>query len=245
MKKLLVSLFFLITTLLFAQETTQTKGAYVDTSLLGKFSQVLGSSLIENTVVIILVVFFAIVIFIIFYKYSYLKQTQKQSDEFLVIFWRERENFKNIYDFAIKLKASPVANIFIAGYQEIEKMKETDNKDIDFLVRTIKKTISVETNKIESLVHFLATTGSSAPFIGLFGTVCGIMATMVKSSIALNEMQSRVGNALAATAIGLIAAIPAVVAFNYFSNKVKLQISEMENFQNDFLNVAKRYLSIK
>ncbi len=79
MKKLLVSLFFLITTLLFAEETTQTKGAYVDTSLLGKFSQVLGSSLIENTVVIILVAFFAIVIFIIFYKYSYLKQTQKQS----------------------------------------------------------------------------------------------------------------------------------------------------------------------
>ena len=102
-----------------------------------------------------------------------------------------------------------------------------------------------ETTRLESAVPFLATTGSAAPFIGLFGTVWGIMnsfrAIAKEKSASLVFVAPGMAEALIATAIGLMAAIPAVMAYNYFVRKVRVLSSEMESFEKDFLNIVRRH----
>jgi len=103
-----------------------------------------------------------------------------------------------------------------------------------------------ESSKLERYVTFLATTGSTAPFIGLFGTVWGILMAFNKLQGATQATIQVVGpdiaHALVATAIGLVAAIPAVMAYNYFNAKIRLLNVEMENFSADFMNIVKRHL---
>ena len=98
--------------------------------------------------------------------------------------------------------------------------------------------------ELEGLTPFLATVGSSAPFIGLFGTVWGIMNSFrnigAKGSANLATVAPGIAEALIATAIGLVAAIPAVMAYNYFARKIKVLANEMDTFGNDFLNLVKR-----
>jgi biopolymer transport protein TolQ len=97
---------------------------------------------------------------------------------------------------------------------------------------------------MESLVPFLATTGSSAPFIGLFGTVIGIMKAFVEirpGTATLEAVGPGISHALIATAVGLFAAIPAVMAYNYFIRRIKVLYSEMDTFSSDFLNIVKRH----
>ena len=123
--------------------------------------------------------------------------------------------------------------------------------DLDNIViidRVIKKTMSSEISKLEGSLTFLATTGSTAPFIGLFGTVWGIMNSFIglASSQDVSTLQAvapGIAEALIATAVGLAAAIPAVVAYNYFISKVRVISIEMDNFLAEFLNVAERYIS--
>ncbi|MBI2487931.1 MAG: MotA/TolQ/ExbB proton channel family protein, partial [Deltaproteobacteria bacterium] len=100
----------------------------------------------------------------------------------------------------------------------------------------------------EGSLIFLATTGSTAPFIGLFGTVWGIMTSFIglasrEGVPTLQAVAPGIAEALIATAIGLAAAIPAVVAYNYFVNRVKRIAVEMENFSAEFLNIVERYLT--
>ncbi len=206
------------------------------------------SSGIVLLVLILLISFSIITLFIIGYKTYFLRQAQKEDDYFLTVFWKERA-LDIAYSEAKKLEVSPVANMFVNAYEELEKIqksKTTTSQDADFLIRTLRKAITIQSNRLESMVSFLATIGSSAPFIGLFGTVWGIMNAFLnigaKQSVSLATVAPGIAEALIATAIGLIAAIPAVIAYNYFSNIIKIQISEMENFQNDFLNIVKRYI---
>ena len=109
--------------------------------------------------------------------------------------------------------------------------------------RTLRRAQQAEQTRLERLVPFLATTGSSAPFIGLFGTVWGIMnafAYIRPDQPVLQTVTPHIAQALVATAIGLLAAIPAVMAFNYFNSKIRVLMAELENFGIDFLNVLKR-----
>ena len=98
--------------------------------------------------------------------------------------------------------------------------------------------------ELESQVSFLATVGSTSPFIGLFGTVVGIMSSFEqigsRGSASLATVAPGIAEALVATAAGLLAAIPAVIAYNYFSNRIRLMAVEMETFSSDFLNIARR-----
>ena len=113
--------------------------------------------------------------------------------------------------------------------------------------RVLKKAISRETGRLEKAVSFLATTGNTTPFIGLFGTVWGIMNSFrgigVKGSASLAVVAPGISEALIATAMGLIAAIPAVVAYNHFVTRINRMAVEMENFAGDFLNIVERELT--
>ena len=115
--------------------------------------------------------------------------------------------------------------------------------------RALRRAYTAEMTHMESLIPFLATTGSAAPFVGLFGTVWGIMnafrAIAAKGSANLATVAPGMAEALITTAIGLVAAIPAVMAFNFFARKIKVLSAEMESFSNDLLNIIKRHFLMR
>ena len=204
-------------------------------------------------VLILLLVFSIISWFIIVYKWVYIKRAQNQSEEFLEAFWQSKRLDK-IYSEAEKLTRSPISQVFKAGYIELSKLKsQTEGQQtmsgqlggIENIERALRRASSTEISRLESLVAFLATTGSTAPFIGLFGTVWGIMNAFLNISkvgeAGLDVVSGPIAEALIATAIGLMAAIPAVMAYNFFLSKIKTITVEMDNFSADFLNIVKRH----
>ncbi len=115
----------------------------------------------------------------------------------------------------------------------------------DNLERALRRTIAVQRAEMEKLTTFLATTGSTAPFIGLFGTVWGILRAFQKIGATGQATVATVGpdiaHALIATAVGLAAAIPAVMAYNFFRSRIRALAGEMDTFSDDFLNIVKRH----
>ena len=150
-----------------------------------------------------------------------------------------------------------MAQMFRAGYVELSKLKKGEkdkDKDADSIElsgienveRALRKASLSETTELERNLSFLATVGSTAPFIGLFGTVWGIMHAFVNLSsnaadLGIQTVAGPIAEALIATAIGLVAAIPSVMAYNYFNQKIKVLHADMESFSNDFLNIVKRH----
>ena len=118
------------------------------------------------------------------------------------------------------------------------------NNISEYVERSLRKTAMHQSSRMEKALSFLATTGNTAPFIGLFGTVWGIMESFrgigLKGSASLAVVAPGISEALIATAAGLAAAIPAVVAFNYFNNKVMEMRYEMDTFAADFLGMVER-----
>ena len=205
--------------------------------------------------VLLLLISFSIVSwYIIGYKALYLSRAQNESLRFLETFWQSKR-MDAIYQTSETLKRSPISQVFRAGYIELTKLKSgkrdapTDHDtalgEMENIERALRRAATSETTHLESMVPFLATTGSSAPFIGLFGTVWGIMNSFrnigAKGSANLTTVAPGIAEALIATAIGLVAAIPAVMAYNYFLRKVRVLSSEMDSFSNDFLNIVKRH----
>ena len=143
---------------------------------------------------------------------------------------------------------SPLASIFTASYYEMQKLsdakKKTNRFDFDNIERSVNRAHLTEMSRLEGFIPFLATTASAAPFIGLFGTVWGIMnsfqAIGARGSANLATVAPGISEALIATAIGLAAAIPAVIFYNFFLNKIKKFNSEMKNFRAELLNILKR-----
>jgi biopolymer transport protein TolQ len=188
--------------------------------------------------------------YIIVYKWMVLGRAQRQSDQFLDAFWKARD-ITAIYQTAQQLEASPLARMFVAGYQELSKLQQGQNDrgdrdgDLENVERALTRTLLKEGTRLEAATPFLATTGSAAPFIGLFGTVWGIMnsfraiGAMKTASVA--NVAPGIAEALIATAIGLVAAIPAVMAYNFFIRKIRVLNSEMETFTRDFLNIVRRH----
>lgn len=201
---------------------------------------------------------------IILSKYFLVKSARKKSEKFLDLY-HTSGNFGSLFT-STKHIGGPLAELFRAGYTELLKLRNASKResqaegsgiseyitpDIDNVViieRVMKKTMSSEISKLEGSLIFLATTGSTAPFIGLFGTVWGIMTSFIglasrQDVPTLQAVAPGIAEALIATAIGLAAAIPAVVAYNYFINKVRIVSVEMDNFLSEFLNVSERYIS--
>ena len=192
--------------------------------------------------------------FIIGYKALVLRRAGSQTRKFLDAFWKSKR-LDSIFQVAEGLNHSPVSQVFIAGYVELRKIKSAEAAEgdtmrmqlggIENVERSLRRAMSTEVTILERLVPFLATVGSAAPFVGLFGTVWGIMLAFMEISEAgqagIDVVAGPIAEALIATAIGLMAAIPAVVAYNYFNTRIHSLEVDMENFSNDFLNIMKRH----
>ncbi|MEZ4316504.1 MAG: protein TolQ [Myxococcota bacterium] len=185
---------------------------------------------------------------IILQKFFRLTSAARQSAKFLDVFWASKR-LDAVYEKAGSFRRSPVAEVFKAGYQELAKITKGGKSDdaTDNLTRTLRRAAAVESTNLQRYMTFLATTGSTAPFIGLFGTVWGIMQAFAKLESAAGAATIQVvgpdiAHALIATAVGLAAAIPAVIGFNYFNASIRVLNTEMDNFSADFLNIVKRHV---
>jgi len=191
---------------------------------------------------------------IIVWKWLQLRRAQDESVRFLETFWQSKR-LDAIYQAAEALSASPISHVFRAGYVELSKVTAT-KKDgeaamadqlggLENVERALKRAAAAEVTHLEARVPFLGTTASAAPFVGLFGTVWGIMRAFhdiyQMGNANLATVAKPISEALIATAVGLAAAIPAVVAYNYFIARIRVLDSEMTNFSSDFLNIVKRH----
>jgi biopolymer transport protein TolQ len=213
-----------------------------------------GGSLIAWAVVIavlLLLVAMSLVSWaIIFQKVVRLRAARDQSAKFLDLFWASKR-LDAVYEKCSAYRASPVAEVFRAGYQELSRINAAGDGGrradaTDNVARTLRRASSSEATTLERNVTFLATTGSTGPFIGLFGTVVGILAAFNKlgtgGPATIDVVGPDIGFALISTAVGLAAAIPAVIAYNSFNNSIRVLTTEMDNFSSDFLNIVKRQL---
>ncbi len=211
------------------------------------------SDWIVGAVMLLLVVFSLVCWVIIIYKGIYLRLAQRETTKFLETFWQSKK-LDAIYQTSEELSRSPLAQIFKAGYSELSKLKSQKGDGeamhdhlggMESLERALRRAQTSEVTALESMVPFLATTGSTAPFIGLFGTVLGIVGSFhqigQQQGAGFDIVAPGLADALFATAVGLVAAIPAVIAYNYFVRRIRVQASEMEAFSNDFLNIIQRH----
>jgi len=200
--------------------------------------------------ILLLLVFFSVFSWaIIFFKFKTIKAGFKQSAKFLDVF-RRSKSLSDVNDAAKKLRASPLAVIFLAGNRELAYQSKASAENgwsaakTDSLNRALLKASNAEVSRLEKMMFFLATTGSVSPFIGLFGTVWGIMISFVRigamRSASLQVVAPGIAEALIATAVGLFAAVPAVIAYNYFLGRIKDLIADMEDFSFEFLSIAER-----
>lgn len=197
---------------------------------------------------------------IVFMKARLFRKVAKQSSEFLDQFWSS-SNLSEANNITGQYPYCPEASVFAAGFGELQKInrirakKDTNNSKetletqlatIDNLQRAMRKAESQEIAKMATALPFLATTGSSAPFIGLFGTVWGIMASFhdigIRGSASLAVVAPGISEALVATAAGLAVAIPAVIFYNHYSNKLDYIDGKMQHFSSDLVNLVERDL---
>jgi biopolymer transport protein TolQ len=194
--------------------------------------------------------------FVIGTKWLYLARAYKRSVNFVELFWRT-QRLDDVWKATENDPPSPVSEVFRAGFVELAKLRkrrteaggdasapETHIGDIESIERSLARARTMAVTEMENKVPFLATTASSAPFIGLFGTVWGIMNSFrnigAKGAANLATVAPGIAEALVATAIGLVAAIPAVMGYNYLSRRIRVISAEMETFTNDFLNIIRR-----
>ena len=199
----------------------------------------LRADIIVKTVIIILIVSSIYSWAIIFEKIKLFKKINKSTDEFENKFWKSKsaESFYNSLPSNIN---DPMANLFKNSMQVLLKSKRSSNLD-EKMSRMLEINVEQQMEKIDKSYTFLATVGSTAPFIGLFGTVWGIMNSFQSIAISRNTslaiVAPGIAEALFATALGLLAAIPAVVAYNKFSSDSKKYSQKLENFSKKFLSI--------
>ena len=191
----------------------------------------------------VIVVLIAISIFswaLIVDKYKLFKRINISSDEFEQKFWRSK-SAESFYNNIPANSKDPLSNIFRAGMSEMLKTKSRNSNQSERVSRIIEVSTEQEMQTIEKYFTFLATVGSTAPFIGLFGTVWGIMNSFQSIAISRNTslaiVAPGIAEALFATALGLLAAVPAVVAYNKFNSDAKKYLQKIENFSKRFLSI--------
>ncbi len=224
-------------------------------SLLGMIAD---AGFMVKFVLLILLIFSIISWTIIFLKFRYYRKIRKENEDFDSDYQRSNK-LSEVVPAAKKYPHSTTAEVFRVGYAELSKInkvskdtarpEEISLSSIDNVQRALNRASNTEMTKLESSLGFLATTGSASPFIGLFGTVWGIMETFkaigARGSATLAVVAPGISEALIATAAGLAAAIPAVIFYNYFLNKSKTMVQEMDNFADEFLNIVERHLISK
>ena len=218
------------------------------------------SSTISKVVLLILAVLSIVSWGIILHKAWTFRRAARQSAQFLDVF-RRSSKFSEVQAVCRSLEQSPLVGLFQSGYTELTGQLRAHPpvdahanphgpagrptlKSLSAVDRSLLRASAIEVNKLERWVSFLATTASIAPFIGLFGTVWGIMTAFEgigqTGSTNLGVVAPGISEALIATAAGLAAAIPAVLFYNYLTQRVKIFASEMDDFAMEFLNIAER-----
>jgi biopolymer transport protein TolQ len=217
------------------------------------------ASPLTKVVLLILLLFSAVSWGIILYKIWVYRRAERQTSTFLGVF-RKSSKFSEVQAVCPSLPASPLVGLFQSGYAELNaqlRAGQTSDgpkpsttpvrptlKSLDAVDRALLRATTVEMTKLEQRVPFLATTASITPFIGLFGTVWGIMTSFsnigAAGSSSLGVVAPGIAEALVATAAGLFAAIPAVYFYNHFTNRVKHFSAEMDDFSLEFLNISER-----
>lgn len=221
----------------------------------------LNAGLVVQMVLVLLLLFSITSWAIILIKIRAIGKALKESDGFIDYFWKSRD-LSNAFARAKQLNFSPVARVFRVGYLELKKVSQSGASaasktaaaeeqpmgfqftGVENINRSLRRAIDTEMTRLTQTVPFLATTGNTTPFIGLFGTVWGIMnsfhAIGLRGSANLAVVAPGISEALIATAAGLAVAIPAVIAFNYFTQKIREIETELESFSADFLNIIER-----
>ncbi len=217
---------------------------------------VLEASLVVKLVLLLLLLMSLASWFVVGAKLVRFMRARRESARFLDVFWDPNEGNKwpaqrleAIYASVARFPGSPLARVFHAGYVELAKItsseRGTASDDIENVERSVKRAMGREMTSLENQLPILATTGSVAPFIGLFGTVWGIMNSFLsigaEHGAGLDVVAPGIAEALIATALGLAAAIPAVMAYNYFVRRIRVLESETEAFAADYLNIVKRH----
>ncbi|HER62658.1 MAG TPA: protein TolQ [Desulfobacteraceae bacterium] len=214
----------------------------------------LNAGLMVKAVMITLLLFSVVSWSIIIMKQLMFKKARRNSDDFLERFW-ESKTLNEAYESARDFSLSPEATVFVSGFNELKKISaaregreretlETQLATLDNVKRALRKAHVMEIDRMGRSLPFLATTGSATPFIGLFGTVWGIMTSFhdigMRGSASLAVVAPGISEALVATAAGLAVAIPAVIFYNFYSNKLGEFESDIEYFSTDFLNLIER-----
>lgn len=210
---------------------------------------VLHASLVVQLVMLILLLVSMASWTIIFSKLFGLKRTRQSNEDFERDFWSGR-SLQELYSEAAENEAdsAPMERIFAAGMREFLKLRERKVNDANTLLdgarRAMRASLQREVDGVESHLSFLGTAGSVSPYIGLFGTVWGIMHAFTGLSnlqqVTLATVAPGIAEALVATAIGLFAAIPAVIAYNRFARDIDRIAMQMENFIEEFSNILAR-----
>ena len=221
-----------------------------------------GTGMVVKAVLLLLILFSVVSWGIIMFKMYQIHKAFSESGRFMDFFWKTKR-FDTIAAQADRFSSSPLVVLFNEGYSELKQLMDTgetktseqgavvstDLGGIANVSRALRRATNLEVTRLEKYTTFLATTGSTSPFIGLFGTVWGIMVAFIgigkTGSASLAVVAPGIAEALIATAIGLVAAIPAVMAYNHFQHKIRVLVKEMDSFSTEFLNIVQRNIAGK
>jgi len=228
---------------------------------LGPLEVIAGAGAVVQLTLALLLFFSVVTWAIIFFKWGIINRCFRNTEDFLDIFWSGK-SMDHIYTESKRFTNASVAKVFQSGYVELQRLMDKERQkaaanaakeagrlvppesSIGNLERALKRATRSEGMRLERSLAFLATAGSTAPFIGLFGTVWGIMNAFqnigIQGGASLATVAPGIAEALIATAVGLACAIPAVMGYNYYIHKVRALKTQMENFAGDFLNIVKR-----
>lgn len=217
---------------------------------------ILHAGIIVQGVLLLLITLSLISWAIIFNKWHLYSKTRREAEAFSQTFWSGTDMDTVLTGISQQYPDSSLPNIFQAGYREFMRIRRDASQGhsakiiagggIDGVRRSLDAAFSREIEKLSRHLAFLATVGSTAPFIGLFGTVWGIVNAFqgiaMTQNTSLTAVAPGIAEALVATAFGLVAAIPAVVAYNKFTSDLKRMGANMEQFSSEFLNIISRHI---
>jgi biopolymer transport protein TolQ len=221
-------------------------------SLFGLLAQTSGVALF---ILILLLAFSLFSWTIILRKWLTFRQIGQRSAEFIALF-RKSPRLSEVSSACDRYRGSPLSGIFSAGYQELNAQIQTsgsqnpghpvlNDRNVAGIQRALQRAAAAELSVLERSMSWLATTGVVTPFIGLLGTVIGIINAFqgLTENTSIQAVAPGIADALIATAFGLFAAIPAVIAYNYFISRIKNVAAEMDDFSSEFLNLVERSFS--
>jgi biopolymer transport protein TolQ len=235
---------------MFALAATATPG--IGSGVIGLFAE---SSWVGKGIVFILMGFSIVSWAMILLKYQFLRKAEKESHAFLQVF-RKTKNAEDLKKQALEKKSSPIATLYVDGYTEAINIVQTfpdgkvTDEDRSSVVSEIDKALRITTQDeivyLERYLAFLGTTGTVGPLLGLFGTIWGIMDSFygigLKGAGDIGALAPGLASALVTTIAGLFVAIPAVIAYNYFSERVRDMANRMDSFSLEFTSFIERSL---